>query len=340
MPPIPPGDHLYVVRSGDSLGGIAAKLYGDASRWRELWEKNPIIRNPHQIYPDQVLRLLAIGPETPKGEYPVNAMNKCGQTGEPSSTRNELGTEGEDIPELPEGIGPPGSMRTYQLEMLLNSLLNEIKSTEGTEKGNATYAVPSTSIHFPVMSLVFSAQTDSSGVRKYLVGNSTAYFIRGDQLQAVVTRPPASTLCERSRAVAELIDQYGTYLNGRRTEDEWLVYTKWMVLKDDLRYYAFLLTNVNELGKNFIFLKEPVDVLRIRIFSNEGYLYLTDKGLQGIPGFYYAADARGETIRITMSDPIIQEKYSRALDLFMEGISSRRTDGIDPAARKKLDRIF
>ena len=50
--------HVYVVKEGDTLWGIAAKeaIYGDPMKWETLYTANrDIIENPHQIYPGQIL---------------------------------------------------------------------------------------------------------------------------------------------------------------------------------------------------------------------------------------------------------------------------------------------
>jgi nucleoid-associated protein YgaU len=42
----------YVVKSGDTLSKIAKELYGDANRWREIFEANKEqIENPNVIRP-------------------------------------------------------------------------------------------------------------------------------------------------------------------------------------------------------------------------------------------------------------------------------------------------
>jgi nucleoid-associated protein YgaU len=48
----------YTVEKGDSLSKIAKKVYGKASRWKEVFEANQDhIKDPDLIYPGQVLRL-------------------------------------------------------------------------------------------------------------------------------------------------------------------------------------------------------------------------------------------------------------------------------------------
>ncbi len=47
----------YVVREGDTLWDIANVFLRDPWYWAEVWLQNPQVRNPHQIYPGDVLYL-------------------------------------------------------------------------------------------------------------------------------------------------------------------------------------------------------------------------------------------------------------------------------------------
>ena len=48
----------YTVVGGDSLSKIAKKIYGDASRWKEIFEANKdTVKNPDLIHPGQVLKI-------------------------------------------------------------------------------------------------------------------------------------------------------------------------------------------------------------------------------------------------------------------------------------------
>jgi nucleoid-associated protein YgaU len=48
----------YVVQKGDSLSKIAKHEYGDASKWKKIFEANQdTIKNPDLIHPGQSLRI-------------------------------------------------------------------------------------------------------------------------------------------------------------------------------------------------------------------------------------------------------------------------------------------
>jgi nucleoid-associated protein YgaU len=56
--PAAPQPRVYVVQKGDSLSQIAKEVYGDASRWREIYEGNKDqIKDPKIIRPGQELRI-------------------------------------------------------------------------------------------------------------------------------------------------------------------------------------------------------------------------------------------------------------------------------------------
>ena len=56
-------DGTYTVQSGDSLGIIAQKLFGDARKWKKIYElNNDVLTAPHTIKVGQVLRVKGSGP--------------------------------------------------------------------------------------------------------------------------------------------------------------------------------------------------------------------------------------------------------------------------------------
>lgn len=53
-----PGGKTYTVVAGDSLSKIAKRQYGDARKWRVIFEANrDIVKDPDLIYPGQTLKI-------------------------------------------------------------------------------------------------------------------------------------------------------------------------------------------------------------------------------------------------------------------------------------------
>jgi hypothetical protein len=57
-PPTPaPEDQVHVIVRGDTLWDLAAKYYGNAYLWPQIWEKNQYVLDAHWIYPGDPLVL-------------------------------------------------------------------------------------------------------------------------------------------------------------------------------------------------------------------------------------------------------------------------------------------
>ena len=54
----PPAPRTYTVVKGDSLSKISKKVYGDANKWKRIFEANrDTVKNPDLIHPGQVLKI-------------------------------------------------------------------------------------------------------------------------------------------------------------------------------------------------------------------------------------------------------------------------------------------
>ena len=59
-PPTPakPAARTYTVVKGDTLSKIAKSMYGDANKWRKIYEANTdVIKDPDMIHPGQVFKI-------------------------------------------------------------------------------------------------------------------------------------------------------------------------------------------------------------------------------------------------------------------------------------------
>lgn len=88
----------YTIEQGDTLWGLSERFFNDPNYWPNLWATNPVIANPHFIYPGQRLRFYKDRVEIEPAPAPPTAQTPA----QPAATAQKKGeAKPEPLPEEP-----------------------------------------------------------------------------------------------------------------------------------------------------------------------------------------------------------------------------------------------
>lgn len=94
----------YVVKNGDTMWDLSAKELRDPFKWTALWQNNPAIKNPHLIFPGDVIQL----PGKSVGDADSNSKRVSGDiTTLDAEFKRKLGAIGKDPNHRPVKFDTP-----------------------------------------------------------------------------------------------------------------------------------------------------------------------------------------------------------------------------------------
>lgn len=117
---VPPGGIVHTVVPGDTLWDLSAKYMGSPWRWKEIWELNRFVTNPHYVYPGIRIVIVPSGPreaallvEPPGIAEPVAAAMAPPPSAAGAAARDayldlpavDMIRAGQFVAERPRGIG-------------------------------------------------------------------------------------------------------------------------------------------------------------------------------------------------------------------------------------------
>src|SRR3972149_1024843 len=92
----------YTVKKGDTLWDISGVFLKDPFKWPAIWEKNPKVKDPHWIYPGDVLIIL------PSGEIRKKVVEKAAEVQPTQEKKEEVKEPPQtEAPAVAQPKGPP-----------------------------------------------------------------------------------------------------------------------------------------------------------------------------------------------------------------------------------------
>jgi len=108
----------YIVKSGDTLWGIAGYFLNDPWYWPELWAKNPQINNPHLIFPGDIISLIYVNGQP---VFQVSRNGKVVSSSTGTATPQGMDTQKQVETNTFERVYKEGPLRVVKLSPSIRS---------------------------------------------------------------------------------------------------------------------------------------------------------------------------------------------------------------------------
>lgn len=204
----------YTVRKGDTLWDISGRFFEDQFKWPELWKRNPFIKNPHLIYPGDVLKMTPEAIEVVKRPVvvppglPVIKLMPPPLPPEEEEMVAPVPTEMEVVEVLPAPpSAPPAPVKKFISHLIAR---NGFISKEDIEESGAIIASTDEKIILGERDDVFLSFRDPDSVFK---GERFTVFSVIEEVSHPVTEEPMGNLYRRLGSVR--VTGLGKTIEGR-----------------------------------------------------------------------------------------------------------------------------
>jgi len=138
---VPEGSRTHLVEKGDTLWDLAGKYLGNPYAWPQIWELNQWVKDPHWIYPGDLLvvdltRAVATAGSVPEA---VTNLQPDQRRADPSALRRpELGFSFQDFIQLPFFVSE-GAEAHYKSQGAFTLTANRREDRQNLMEGETVY---------------------------------------------------------------------------------------------------------------------------------------------------------------------------------------------------------